>query len=127
MTWIRLPFKRLLACLTLAGFIAGCATRHHVDWNSRVGQYTYDDAVREFGPPDAKEVLGDGSISARWVLEGRNLRSSPSVGGYGGYYGFPGRRWRMGFDTDVFTTPEYGLRLHFGPDQKLVTAKRYAR
>lgn len=43
---------------------SGCAG---VDWESRIGTYTYQDAVREFGPPDQRETLSDGSITASWT------------------------------------------------------------
>jgi hypothetical protein len=36
----------------MAAFIAGCQTTKPVDWNSRIGNYTFDQAVTELGPPD---------------------------------------------------------------------------
>ncbi len=38
--------RGLLAVLAIALW-TGCASTPKVDWNSRVGNYTYDDAVKE--------------------------------------------------------------------------------
>jgi hypothetical protein len=57
--WVSFCFLVLLA--------AGCASRPEIDWASRVGHYTYDDAVREFGPPDKTAELSDGSRVAEWI------------------------------------------------------------
>ncbi len=32
-------------------FLAGCMTTPPVDWNTRIGNYTYAQAVTELGPP----------------------------------------------------------------------------
>jgi hypothetical protein len=50
----------------VAVFLVGCATTK-IDWNSRMGSYTYDEAVAELGVPDRKETLTDGSIVAEWL------------------------------------------------------------
>ncbi len=79
-----------LAVLALAAvFIAGCQTTKPIDWNSRVGTYTYDQAVTELGPPDKQAQLSDGQIVAEWITH-RNGGSSFSVGTgfFGGNTGF---------------------------------------
>ena len=48
----------------VVAFIAGCATTKPIDWNSRVGSYTFDQAVTELGPPDKQAALSDGKIVA---------------------------------------------------------------
>ena len=48
-------------------FIVGCKSPPPVDWNSRVGVYTYDQAVIELGPPDKKAKLDDGKTVAEWI------------------------------------------------------------
>ncbi|HEY2328214.1 MAG TPA: hypothetical protein VGI63_00175 [Verrucomicrobiae bacterium] len=59
--------KTTLFLLTVAALIfAGCAT-HGVDWNARVGTFTYDQAVVELGPPDKTAKLTDGQNVAEWI------------------------------------------------------------
>ena len=48
---------------------AGCASKPKPNWDQRVGNYTYDDAVRELGPPVASTKLQDGSTVAEWFLK----------------------------------------------------------
>jgi hypothetical protein len=57
----------LLAVLVVLG--SGCASTPKPDWDQRVGNYTYDDAVRELGPPVGSEKLQDGSTVAEWFLK----------------------------------------------------------
>ena len=125
--WARPAFSRLLLALACLGVLAGCVTTPHPDWKARVGHYAYDDAVKEFGPPDRKETLADGTVVAQWVTAGRDLRAYPSPhwGGHGPY----GRRWRMDFNfgTAYEVVPAELLLLEFGPDHQLVSAKRQSR
>ena len=67
-----------LAVLFLAiAFFAGCATAPPVDWNSRVGNYTYAQAIHELGPPNREARLSNGSAMFKWF-------SQPTIGaGYG--------------------------------------------
>ena len=48
--------------------LAGCVTPQ-IDWAARVGNYTYDQAVMEFGPPDKLAKLSDGSTVVEWLLQ----------------------------------------------------------
>lgn len=66
--------------------LAGCVTQR-VDWDSRVGHYTYDQAVTEFGPPDKQARLTDGCVVAEWIS--RSYDGSTRIIG-GGFYGDPG-------------------------------------
>lgn len=78
-----------LFLLTLAALIlAGCAT-HRVDWQSRVGNYTYDQAVIELGPPDKQAKLTDGRNVAEWISRYSSGGMTTAIGsgfnnGYGG-------------------------------------------
>ena len=36
------------------------------NWNSQVGTYTLDQAMLEFGPPEATSKLGNGNTVASW-------------------------------------------------------------
>ena len=71
--------------------LAGCIIRG-IDWNSRVGHYTYDQAVGEFGPPDKQARLSDGRTVADWVTRFYNA-GGVFVGA--GYYGYPGTAGMM--------------------------------
>ena len=67
---------RVLAGLlvTSSVFLLGCRTAPKIDWQSRIGTYTYDQAVVDFGPPDKAAKLSDGRTVADWVS-----RSAPAV------------------------------------------------
>jgi hypothetical protein len=102
----------LLAALVMVG--PGCASTPKVDWNQRVGNYGYDDAVRELGPPAASTKLSDGSTVADWFL-----KYGPQVS-----FGFGTSSYRGGAAVGVgqtVTAPPKGqyLRLTFDPDGKL--------
>ena len=77
----------ILLVLTIA-FIAGCKTTPPVDWQARVGTYTYDQAVTDLGPPDRQATLTDGQTVAKWVTHRSGgtsfgVGTGFSSGGYG--------------------------------------------
>ena len=43
--------RRSLPALGLALLVAGCASTK-INWNARVGEYTFDQAVLDYGPTD---------------------------------------------------------------------------
>jgi hypothetical protein len=110
-----------LAILFLAvAFITGCKTTPKVDWNSRVGTYTFDQAVADMGPPEKQAKLSDGKKVAQWItLHGSNGLSLG--GGYAnGNYGMAGGQ------TIAQSYKDRVLELTFGTDGKLVSwAKNY--
>jgi len=55
---------RALIALILFITLFGCAG---IDWDNRVGQYTYDEAVKEYGPPDNSSKLTNGNMVYSWV------------------------------------------------------------
>jgi hypothetical protein len=109
--------------LVLAALLAGCATRR-IDWNTRVGNYTYDQAVLDLGPPDKYAKLGDGTVVAEWLTSrGYSSFYSPSAYTYSpfSYVGtFPSAY--VGSHS-----PDYFLRLICGPDGKLRSWKKFAK
>lgn len=100
-------------CLTVL-LVAGCTTKPKVDWNSRVGSYTYDQAVIELGPPDRLTEISEGRKVADWVT-GRTSSPRFSVG-FGSYGGSGG----VGVGTGTGGDPiEKILRLTFDKDGNL--------
>jgi len=73
MNWsLRLWLSVSLACLTLL-FVGGCKSKPStVQWDNRVGLYTYDMAVDEFGSPNNEAVLGDGTQLCQWLIRRRS-------------------------------------------------------
>ncbi|MGA9453274.1 MAG: hypothetical protein WBW41_18255, partial [Verrucomicrobiia bacterium] len=91
------------------------------DWSSRVGTYTFDQAVTELGPPDKETTLSDGKLVAQWVTHS-NGGSSFSVG-TGFYTGGVG----VGVgQTTGSAYPDRILTLTFGTNQVLAAySKNY--
>jgi hypothetical protein len=109
-------FLGCIAVLTL--LFTGCKSTPKADWASRVGNYTYDQAVSELGPPDKEATLTDGKLVADWITGRR--RSGASVGLGMGSYGHSGG---VGVGMSHGIGPgsrDQVLRLTFGPDKKLV-------
>lgn len=65
-----------LTCV-LGLWLAGCASTPKIDWSQRIGNYSYEQAVLDYGPPDKSEVLSDGTRVAEWI---QHRRSGFSVG-----------------------------------------------
>ena len=112
--------KRTAQLASLLGLLAllatACTTVPKIDWDARVGSYTFDSAVKEMGPPEKSATLADGTRVADWlVLRGR---SNPM------YHSFPdGRVIR----TEGVRDPDRLLRLTFAHDGTLKEWKRVWR
>jgi hypothetical protein len=105
----------LLASL-LALLSAACTTVPTIDWEARVGSYTFDAAVKEMGPPEKSASLADGTRVADWLVA--RGRSNPI------YHSFPdGRVVR----TEGVRDPDRLLRLTFTSDGKLQEWRRVWR
>ena len=107
--------KILALTIGLALFLTACAT-NKVDWQSRVGNYTYDQAVLEFGPPDKQATLQDGTRVAEWLTS--RSRARPGMATYLG-----GGVVHVSNDDG----PDYFLRLTFAPSGQLQTFRKYAK
>lgn len=107
---------RLLAIAVLLIASVACKTLSPTDWDARVGTFTFDDAVKELGPPDKSATLTDGTRVAEWmVIRGWNAPT---------FHTFPdGRIIR----TDGSRGPDRWLRLTFPPDGKLSEWRRLWR
>ena len=96
--------------------LTACQTASTVDWNSRIGSYTYDQAVAELGPPDRSAKLSDGKTVADWIKHASGGGFSFGVG-----TGFYGSHSAVGVGQSMSTAPgDRLLHLVFGPDNKLV-------
>ena len=109
----------ILVALMFALFATGCASTPKVDWNSRVGNYTFDQAVVELGPPDRQSPLSDGRKVAEWVT-GHTGGSGFSMG-FGGYGSHTGVGVSQSIGSGGY---EKILRLTFDTAGKLAEWKR---
>ena len=108
--------------LTLGALVlAGCVTPK-IDWAARVGNYTYDQAVAELGPPDKSTKLTDGTVVADWLTQPAQtiVAAEPYFSPPGCYFG---PLTPMHTETRV---PAQYLRLTFGGDGKLKTWREVA-
>lgn len=110
----------LLALALVALVFGGCATRK-IDWAGRVGSYTFDQAVTDFGPPDKQARLGDGTTVAEWLTSRGHNHFFAGPGFYPYGYG-------SCFPTYIETAaPDWFLRLTFNPDGTLKAWKKCMR
>lgn len=116
---------QILAGLLLIFLVAGCATTPRIDWASRVGNYTYEQAILEFGPPDKNATLSDGTVVAEWLTRRGQSYSYASPRGYSPWYYGYGPFYPSYIDT--YSTPDVFLRLIFSPDGRLREHKQLYR
>jgi hypothetical protein len=98
-------FSALVVLASVAIFFASCATTKPIDWNSRVGTYTFDQAVTELGPPDKQARLSDGKTVAQWITHREGGTSfSVGTGFFGGNTGFGvGQTVGTGYSDRILT------------------------
>jgi hypothetical protein len=112
------------AAAMLAFFIlVGCATTQKIDWPSRVGNYTYDQAVAEYGRPVGSARSADGGTIADWLIQRGHGRPAPAAR-FGARGGVAGSLMPTMAEPYV---PDYYMRLVFGPDARLKEHKEFAR
>ncbi len=115
------------AALTITSLLAGwllmgCATEPKIDWSARVGNFTFDQAVAEQGPPDKTFKFTDGAMLAEWI---RPQQSHTSIGfGTGFYGGGTGVAVGSSVGSGYY---ERVLRLTFGPDGQLKEWKKFSQ
>jgi hypothetical protein len=107
----------------LALAVAGCATTPKIDWQSRVGAYTYDQAVTELGPPDKVARLTTGVTVAEWLKCPAQIMVTPQP-----YFAPPGYYYAP-LPTSYTTTrfPAIYWRLTFAPDGRLQQFREVTR
>jgi hypothetical protein len=131
MNTFAMPLPRGWRALVGAGILlvilSGCTSTKTL-WNSRIGVYTFDQAVMEWGPPDKAATLTDGTIVAEWLTQ----RGSP--GGFSSPYAYPPlyhRHHHYYWSPPLYhydpPLPDFFLRLTFDPDGRLRAWQRTAR
>ena len=114
--------------LLIALLFAGCQTSPKLDWQSRVGEWTYNDVIKDMGPADKCETLSDGTKVAEWLLQkGTTVPRYEVVGYYDDFFypNFPPYnrslirpRTFQAYRADVHF-PDRFVRMIFKPDGKL--------
>ena len=120
-TLLRLGFAYglLFGVLLFSWLFVGCASSSRVNWDSRIGNFTYDQAVAEKGPPDKSTRLNDGSTVAEWFIKhGSSFSFGVGTGFYSG-----GSAVGVGQTVGTVPSGEY-LRLTFGSDGRLTRWER---
>ena len=116
------PTVSILLALGLS--FCGCATAK-VDWNSRVGNVTYDQIVTDMGPPDKQAKLQDGTLVAEWIT--RRAMHTTYVSGFYGAGCYP-HYYAPAFPIySDYYSPDYLVRLTFAADGKLQGWKNVRR
>jgi len=82
-----LKFSLPVSLTLAAAFFTGCASTPPVNWDSRVGHYTYDQALAELGAPSRQAKLSDGEAVYKWPAQ---PNVSPSLNTGMSYYGSTG-------------------------------------
>jgi len=59
----------LALCLGLAS-LAGCGSKKPIDWESRIGVYTLEQAMADYGEPQGYQQLSSGNRLYLWYDEG---------------------------------------------------------
>lgn len=120
----RVVFKRMFFSTLTALALAGCATER-INWTSRIGQYTYNQAVKDYGPPDRFARLSDGTSVAVWMTAPGQTVVSPE----GPYWVGPYRRWGPAFPPGYTVTqfPATYLQLTFNKDGALTAEREYSK
>jgi hypothetical protein len=122
---MKIAFHRGIAVLWVAISVAllgvaGCRNDPRVDWEGRIGHFTFDQAVAELGPPDKVATLSDGRRVADWVEASRGGGFSFGVG-----TGFSTGAVGVGAGQSVGTAPRRSvLRLTFDAQDNLMAWSR---
>ena len=117
--------QSLIMALLLCALFTGCATTPKIDWNARIGNYTYDQTVMELGPPDCVAPLTDGTRVGEWLTaRGYSHGYITDLGPH--FY----RSYAYGPSALYYSdapAPDRFIRLIFAPDGKLVSWKKVIR
>ena len=112
------PHLSGLVCAALLGLIgAGCQALQQVDWDGRIGQFSYEQAVAELGRPDGETKLAGGLRRVEWITNsGASAGRTLTGAGY--------RRATLGVlplePTEIHRLRDRYLRLTFDKAGRLV-------
>ena len=103
--------------------LTGCATP--IDWNARIGVYTYDQAVTDLGTPAVTDQTSDG-IVATWMTRSEHAVVTPGPTGPPGVYTPTGFYYGAGTTYSTTHFPAQFLRLEFDSNGRLKSWKKYS-
>lgn len=111
------PFDvlRRLAGMAVVILAAGCATPPSVNWDERVGTYSWQDALAELGQPTLVTNMEGGVKVAEWVKA-----RGPQSPGEDTLPTYTRAEVVTPNDTAGMFAPDKVLRLMFTPDGKLI-------
>jgi hypothetical protein len=66
---LAVKFSLVAVFLLAIALVSGCATTKPVNWDNRVGHYTYEQAVTDLGPPARQARLSDGKVVSKWFVQ----------------------------------------------------------
>jgi hypothetical protein len=114
--------KRIIVAALSVFLLAGCVGPK-IDWAARVGNYTFDQAVMEFGPPDKSAKLTDGTTVAEWLTRRGQIIVTPQpyLVSPGGYLWGPAPMYNQTYMPAIF------LRLTFDANGKLKAQTKFTR
>jgi hypothetical protein len=70
-----------LCLVAVTAIFTGCST-FHAKWDARIGSYTFDQAVMDYGPPARQTRLSDSKVVAEWVSHTSYSGTMTTTGGY---------------------------------------------
>lgn len=105
----------------------GCASRE-VNWDQRRGTYSYEEAVKQYGPPSRVESMPDGSKTGYWAVADAHTYAFkfqlPNFDGNNEGSLNPGKGEVPHGGRPLGTMGKPVLKLTFGPDDRLTDAVR---
>ena len=115
------PHTAGLVCGALLGLIgAGCQALQQVDWDGRIGQFSYEQAVAELGQPTGETKLPGGMRRAEWITNTGSSMGRALVGA-GTQRGTTGV---VPLDpTEIYRLRDRYLRLTFDQSGQLVASE----
>jgi hypothetical protein len=118
-----------LCFISFVLLLAGCATTPKVDWTTRIGTYSYDQAVMDYGPPDKQAKLDNGVVVAEWLTRRGYSYAYPPYPfpSYSYYHWYYGPWYQHPFYMDTYNAPDSFLRMVFTAEGKLASYKKFYR
>ena len=108
---LALKFSLPVILALAVALVAGCVSTPPVDWNSRVGNFTYPQAVAELGRPDRQLQQSDGKMVYKWFVQPHVPPPNTGMS----YHG----ETTFGANQNAGVLSNQMIQLTFGPDGKL--------